>query len=237
MPKSITASMRTHLAQTSTTLAMCWRLERRDGQIFTFTNHDRDLRVEDQDPSGTPIGIVRTYSAETAFDRSAVEQRGDMDVGNLEATGNYSYECHELCGPRWIMTGDASAFVDTVFSSGVFLAMHGAERAADVVDGVLRGARERPLQPAYAREMRAGLREFSWFIVRFTTPALAWLFANPRNVLRVEEAMISMLSGHVFGARQTLRRLRVFKFLYYVTSLVMWRDTLKFHRLRRLGVG
>lgn len=87
MGKNITASMRTHIQGTTTALAMCWRLERRDTQIFTFTNHDRDLRVEDQDAAGTPTGVVRTYSAETAFDRTAVEQRGDMDVGNLEATG------------------------------------------------------------------------------------------------------------------------------------------------------
>jgi flavin-dependent dehydrogenase len=159
-------------------------------------------------------------------------------VGNLEATGNYSYECRELCGRRWIMAGDASAFVDPVFSSGVYLAMHGGERAADVVDGVLNGARERPLQRAYAREMRAGLREFSWFIVRFTTPALAWLFAHPRNVLRLQEATISLLGGHVFGAHAPRGRLRLFKFLYYLVSLRLWRDTLKFRReLRGSGAG
>jgi flavin-dependent dehydrogenase len=155
--------------------------------------------------------------------------------GNLEATGNYSYECKEHTGKRWIMTGDSAAFLDPVFSSGVYLAMHSATRAAEAVHAVLGGARERPLQRAYEREMRAGLREFTWFIVRFTTPALAWLFANPRNVMRVEEAMVSMLSGHVFGARSTLRRLRVFKALYYITSLFMWRDTLRHRReLREL---
>jgi flavin-dependent dehydrogenase len=158
--------------------------------------------------------------------------------GNLEATGNYSYECRQLCGPRWIMAGDSGAFLDPVFSSGVYLAMHGGTRAAELVDAVLAGKRERPLQRAYTREMRAGLREFSWFIVRFTTPALAWLFANPRNILRVEEATISMLSGHVFDARTTLRRLRVFRVLYYLMSVVLWRDTLKFHlELRRNGAG
>lgn len=158
--------------------------------------------------------------------------------GNLEATGNYSYECREHTGPRWIMAGDASAFLDPVFSSGVYLAMHSASHAAELVNEVLDGARERPLQRAYEREMRAGLKEFTWFIVRFTTPALAWLFANPRNVMRVEEAMVSMLSGHVFGARATLRRLRVFKVLYYLTSLFMWRDTLRHRReVRALGAG
>ncbi len=158
--------------------------------------------------------------------------------GNLEATGNYSYECREHTGKGWIMAGDSSAFLDPVFSSGVYLAMHSASLAAELVDKVLNGARERPLQRAYEREMRAGLREFSWFIVRFTTPALAWLFANPRNVMRVEEAMVSMLSGHVFGAHQTLRRLRVFKALYYIASVVMWRDTLRHRReLRALGAS
>jgi flavin-dependent dehydrogenase len=154
-------------------------------------------------------------------------------VGNLEATGNYSYECSRHAGRRWIMAGDSAAFLDPVFSSGVYLAMHGAIRAAEVVDKVLGGAREAPLQRRYVREMRAGLREFSWFIVRFTTPALAWLFANPRNVLGVEQAMVSMLSGHVFGAHRTLRRLKVFKALYYLTSIAMWRDTLRYHREMR----
>jgi hypothetical protein len=47
--------------------------------------------------------------------------------------------------------------------------------------------------------------------------------------------MVSMLSGHVFGARSTLRRLRVFKALYYITSVFMWRDTLRHRReLREL---
>ena len=74
--------------------------------------------------------------------------------------------------------------------------------------------------------------------MRFTRPALVWLFANPRNVLRVEEAMVSMLSGHVFDAQRTLRRLRVFKALYYIASVVMWRDTLRHRReLRALAAG
>jgi flavin-dependent dehydrogenase len=158
--------------------------------------------------------------------------------GHLEATGNYSYDCRELSGPRWIMVGDAGAFLDPVFSTGVYLAMHGAGRAAELISRVLDGERAAPLQRAYQREMRRGLREFSWFIVRFTTPALAWLFANPRNGLRMEEAMVSMLAGRVFQARATLRRLRVFKLLYYVVSAAMWRDTLRHRRaMRRAAVN
>ena len=45
-----------------------------------------------------------------------------------------------MAGPGWVMVGDAYAFVDPVFSSGVYLGMNSAEHAADVVDGVLRRA-------------------------------------------------------------------------------------------------
>ena len=106
MPKNITVAMRTQLAQTSTTLAMCWRLERRDGPVLTFTNHDRDLRVEDQDASGTPTGVVRTYEAQTALDRTAVEQRGDMDVANLEATGTVQDEAVPILSSGLIQARD-----------------------------------------------------------------------------------------------------------------------------------
>jgi flavin-dependent dehydrogenase len=150
--------------------------------------------------------------------------------GELHASGNYSYTCDRFHGPRWLMVGDSAAFIDPVFSSGVFLAMHGAERAAVLVDAVLAGASESPLQRAYEREMRAGMRQFSWFIERFTSPALAWLFANPRNNLRLEEALISLLAGRVFNARSIARRLVLFKVIYYVTSLRLWRQTLRHRR-------
>jgi flavin-dependent dehydrogenase len=189
------------------------------------------LRQRDGDLEGFLMDILRSVPG--LRERIA----GARLTGHLEATGNYSYECRRLCGPRWIMIGDAGAFLDPVFSSGVYLAMHGAERGAALVDRVLDGAREAPLQRAFVREIRGGLREFSWFIVRFTNPALSWLFANPRNVLRVEDAMVSFLSGCVFQSRATLRRLRVFKLLYYAAALLLWRDMLRHFRATRQAAG
>ena len=59
-------------------------------------------------------------------------------IGNLHVTGNYSYTCTRMSGHRWIMVGDAFAFLDPIFSSGVYLAKNSAERAAEVVAGALR---------------------------------------------------------------------------------------------------
>lgn len=38
-------ALRAHLERDCTTLCHCWRLERRDGRVFGFTDHDRDLAV------------------------------------------------------------------------------------------------------------------------------------------------------------------------------------------------
>lgn len=155
-------------------------------------------------------------------------------VGNLHATGNYSYACDRICGQGWIMAGDSYAFVDPVFSSGVFLAMHAAESAASVVDGALRApARERSLQRRYQRQVRHGLRTMTWFIHRFTSPAMCRLFADPRNVLQVEQAMISMLSGDLYRNNGVLWRLRVFKLIYRVAALGDLRAQVRSYRYRR----
>jgi flavin-dependent dehydrogenase len=159
-------------------------------------------------------------------------------AGNLHATGNYSYSCSRISGPRWLMVGDAYAFVDPIFSTGVYLAMHSAELAADVVEQVLREPeRERALQRQYMRNVRKGIDSLSWFIFRFNTPAIAWLFRNPRNMLRVEEAMISMLAGDVFRDGGVKWRLQFFKLLYYITSAIHWRESFAAWKRRRRQVS
>jgi flavin-dependent dehydrogenase len=154
-------------------------------------------------------------------------------VGNLQATGNYSYQCSRMGGRRWLLVGDAYAFVDPIFSSGVFLAMYGAERAAAVVDRSLRRPwLEGVLQRLYARHMRRGIRTFAWFITRFNTPAIRYLFANPRNWLQVEQAVISMLAGDVFKGGGIWWRMQAFKALYHLTNVFMWREVRQ-HRAHR----
>lgn len=152
---------------------------------------------------------------------AARRMQGAERVSEPEATGNYSYACGRIAGPGWVMAGDAYAFVDPIFSSGVFLAMHGAERAAELVDAVLREpAREAALQQAYRERIDGGIGVFSWFIERFTTPVMRELFQHPRNIWQIEQAVIAMLAGNVFDDRAVLRRLRAFRVIYALTALV-----------------
>jgi len=161
--------------------------------------------------------LMQTLLAEPQI---AARMQGATRVAPVHVTGNYAYSCTRMHGPGWVMAGDAYAFVDPIFSSGVYLAMDSAEQAANVVDGALREpAREATLQAAMARRMDRGLRWFSWFIYRFNTPVMKHLFAHPRNAWQVEQAVISMLAGDVFDNPGVIRRLRVFRVIYALTAL------------------
>jgi len=153
--------------------------------------------------------------------------RGAERVAAVHVTGNYSYACSRMSGPGWVMVGDAFAFIDPVFSSGVFLAMDSAEQAAALVDQVLSDpASETRLQRTMAKRLQRGLGHFSWFIHRFTTPVMGRLFARPRNVWQIEQAVISMLAGDVFDNARVRRRLLAFRLIYALTALRMAPQTL-----------
>jgi flavin-dependent dehydrogenase len=142
----------------------------------------------------------------------------------VHVTGNYSYDSRRIGGPGWVLVGDAFAFIDPVFSSGVYLAMCGAEQAAQAVDRALRepGA-EKALLRGLERRQRRGIRRFSFFIYRFNDPVMTRLFRQPSNRLKIEQGVISMLAGDLFDAPRVLLRLHLFKLVYALGCLRDWR--------------
>ncbi|MGH8252849.1 MAG: tryptophan 7-halogenase, partial [Steroidobacteraceae bacterium] len=158
-------------------------------------------------------------------------------VSPVEATGNYSYAASHSYGNRYLMVGDAYAFVDPVFSSGVWLAMNGAASAADAVDTFLRHpAKARTAMREYDRVTRLGPRVFSWFIYRITSPAMRDLFMNPRELFGVRSAVLSVLAGDIFGKTPIWKSLRVFKTIYMLTSVVNLRRTIAGWRDRAVNI-
>jgi flavin-dependent dehydrogenase len=183
--------------------------------------------------------MARTLAIVPGADRRIAHARR---VSPVRFTGNYSYACSAMAGHRWILIGDAWAFLDPVFSSGVFLSMYSAQKACEVVDGSLREpAREAALQKRYARHLRQGYARFAWFIYRFNSPVMKALFADPRNVMQVEQGVISMLAGDVFDNKLVLSKLRIFKTIYAIASLINLRrwaaDRIDRRRQNRMRVA
>ena len=164
---------------------------------------------------------TRFFLDTLALSAPLMERLKDAKLTNeITATGNYSYESERMVGERYILLGDAYAFIDPVFSSGVFLAMNSAFHGAEVVDAWLRDpSLARPLMKEFDRTVRHGISNFSWFIYRMTSPAIRQLFMQPRNVLRTKDALLSLLAGDLFRGTPIYWSLRAFKGIYYVVSL------------------
>lgn len=141
--------------------------------------------------------------------------------GHVTATGNYSYRNTRMDGSRWLMIGDAYAFVDPVFSSGVYLGTHSAAAALPMLEAELSGqrAQARRLRRRFRRRIKRGIREFSWFIYRFPSPAMRQLFLSPKPIFKLEETVISLLAGDVFDNFDVRWRMRVFRLIYLLTGL------------------
>ncbi len=139
----------------------------------------------------------------------------------VTGTGNYSYRAKRMAGDGYILLGDAFAFIDPIFSAGVFFAMQSAFLGADAVETCL----DHPRRAARAlrrfdAETRRGIDTFSWYIYRATRPALRNMFMSPRNILGIEAAMLSLLAGDVFRRSSVRTRLLVFKLIYYISTIL-----------------
>ena len=157
-------------------------------------------------------------------------------VSDVEATGNYSYSCDRTHGARYLLLGDAYAFIDPIFSSGVILAMNSAFVGSDAVDMCLRHPEKSALAlKQFDKVMKRGPKEFSWFIYRVTNPTMRNIFMSPSNIFRVKEALLSVLAGDIYGKTPIWPSLWAFKMIYYVASLRNLKRTVAAWKRRKLN--
>jgi flavin-dependent dehydrogenase len=180
-------------------------------------------------------GRTTEFLLDTLRQNPALWQRvqGAELIGDrVRVTGNYSYDSRRIGGPGWVLVGDAFSFIDPVFSTGVYLAMSGAERAAQAIDTALREpATECVLLRTLEKRLRTDMDRFSFFVYRFNGPVMRELFRNPSNRWQLERSVISMLAGDL-SAPRVLWRLRIFKLIYAALGLRHWRAWRAEHRYR-----
>jgi flavin-dependent dehydrogenase len=157
-------------------------------------------------------------------------------IEGATSTGNYAYDSKFCRGDRFAMIGDAYAFVDPMFSSGVYLAMNSAFESATAVDHWLKGesAQAERAFRRFEKVMKHGPRMFSWFIYRITSPAIRRLFMQPENnVWRMREALLSILAGDLFRGTPVGPRLLGFKAIYYLSCIKILPQAFKTWAWRR----
>jgi flavin-dependent dehydrogenase len=136
-------------------------------------------------------------------------------ISPLVATANYSYDARRFAGDGYILIGDAAAFIDPLFSSGVMMAMSSAAFGAEVVDAWLadRKLGER-LMRHYERRVRRGLNSLSWLIYRINTPLLRDIFMSSFDLFSTRNGLLAILAGDFYEKPRPLSPLRRLQLAY-----------------------
>jgi hypothetical protein len=120
-------------------------------------------------------------------------------VTPVHRAANFAYVNRPMVGDRFVCVGDAIAFLDPIFSGGVYIAMRSGEMAAEAVAGAFADGRFHAARFAgYERAVWRGLRPFFRFIHKYYEPAFFDMLLGPRNLFGMVTGVLNVLSGGSF---------------------------------------
>lgn len=116
-----------------------------------------------------------------------------------QVVGDFSYSCAPYAGDGYFLVGDAAAFIDPVWSTGVSLGMAGGLHAAEcverVLDGKIKSTRAAELHSKWIERHR---KIFLELINSFYDHSFRELLVARHRPLGVHRGLISLLAGDVF---------------------------------------
>jgi len=199
------------------------RLVRADGHWFWLIPLD-DRR--------TSVGVVmdladfkaRRKSPESALDwaigdSEVMRERmaGAVRVTPVHSVGDYSYRNARLTGDRWMLAGDAAGFIDPIFSTGVFLAIHSGEQCADALDEILTNPARRPrLFRRYERGLHGLMDKYLRFVTAWYRPEFIEVFTAPTKHLQLAAAVNAVLAGDIGRSFPIWWRMQVFYLVLFL---------------------
>jgi len=213
------------------------RAGRRAGDIRMVTRPDRGwfwlIPVSD---TVTSVGVVLPKDVHAARAAGSLDEQLDRyvretpaaatllasarRVSEVRCDADYSYESSQYAGDRWLVAGDAGAFLDPIFSTGVLLAMQAGLEAADALDAALAaGDLSRDRFRAYERAVAARYRYFRRFAIGFYDPAFRDVFFQSDPPFGIREAVVSVLAGNWRPSLSTRLKLAAF---FGVVALQRW---------------
>jgi flavin-dependent dehydrogenase len=145
-------------------------------------------------------------SPEAAMEKCIAEQPMVLErmqraerVSPVYSAGDYSYRNTKLFGDRWLLVGDAAGFIDPVFSSGVFLAIMSAEKAADTLNEALCDeSRRYRLFKDYSRTVNRIMDIYLAFVNSWYRRGKEFVevFLNPTDTMQIAAAVNAVLAGN-----------------------------------------
>ena len=130
---------------------------------------------------------------------------------------DFSYHCRPYAGDGYFLIGDAAAFMDPIFSTGVSVAVNGSTAAAVFVDDILAGRISPPrARAAYISDLEESTGTLFNIIRQYYDHSFRELFLNEKGPLEVHRAIIGVLAGNVFPRPPWKIRWRLKMFEFFV---------------------
>ncbi len=184
------------------------------------------------DERRTSIGLVMDSAAFRGMKKSPADSlawaledselmrermRDAVRLTQVYSVGDYSYRNRRLAGSRWMLAGDAAGFIDPIFSTGVFLAIHSGEQCADALDAVLRDPSRRPrLFRRYERGLQRLMDKYLRFATAWYRPEFVEVFTAPTERLQLAPAVNAVLAGNLEGGWAVWWRMQVFYLVLFL---------------------
>jgi flavin-dependent dehydrogenase len=147
---------------------------------------------------------------------------GAVRATPVYSAANFAYDNSPVVGDRFVAVGDAIAFVDPIFSGGVYIALRTGQLASiAILEAFRTGDFSARRFAAYERRVRTGLAPLFKFIEKYYEPSFFDLLMHPRNYFGIYEAVLNVLSGGNWVTRPW--RLRVaLRILYGIARINDW---------------
>lgn len=111
---------------------------------------------------------------------------------------NIAKNVTQLCGDRFVLTGNSAEFLDPVFSSGVSFATESGLLAAKLIDRQLQGEQVN-WQKDYVDYMNAGIEVFSTYVKEWYTGNLQEIILHQQPNLEIKKQLCAVLAGYVWN--------------------------------------
>jgi len=189
-----------------------------DGYIYVYVvgNNDAWIWNIPLSPTVTSVGIVcsdeyyRSFNMdqETFWDHiiqndphASKRYAGAKRINDVGFIGGYSSNVKKMFGENFVMVGNATEFLDPVFSSGVTLALESGAKAADLTIKELKGEAV-DWQSDYQDYMMIGVDVFREYVEAWYDGRLqAILFSKTPGADKIERKVVSVLSGYVWDTK------------------------------------
>ena len=178
--------------------------------------HARTVRGHERD-------LEQLYHSLIARCRGLAEALdGAPRITPVHSAANFSYQTEPAIGDRFVCVGDAIAFLDPIFSSGVYLATQSAELSSVEI---LKAFRENRFEArrfaGYQKAIRRGMRPFQRFIRNFYDPSFTEMFLKPREYAGMVDGVTGVLAGGAF-LRMSLRMRLSLEVFFTIVRINRW---------------